>query len=110
MRIMNIENRLHLLVDDRVIDVETASGGLFPADVQSVYGRWEEFRRWFDTTRPAGGSPVPERGVGAPVKRQAFNFAFSIANAQSSQCVSAATSDDSTVAPHQILRPGGASR
>ena len=74
MRIMNIENRLHLLVDDQVIDVETASDGLFPADVQSVYGRWEEFRRWFDTTRPAGGSPVPERGAGAPVPdpRQIF--------------------------------------
>jgi 2-keto-4-pentenoate hydratase/2-oxohepta-3-ene-1,7-dioic acid hydratase in catechol pathway len=78
VRIMNIENRLHLLVDDQVIDVETASDGLFPADVQSIYGRWEEFRRWFDTTRPAGGSPVPERGVGAPVPHPRQIFAIGL--------------------------------
>jgi 2-keto-4-pentenoate hydratase/2-oxohepta-3-ene-1,7-dioic acid hydratase in catechol pathway len=78
VRIMNIENRLHLLVDEQIIDVETASDGLFPADVQSGYGRWEEFRRWFDATRPAGGSPVPERGVGAPVPQPPQIFAIGL--------------------------------
>ena len=36
--------------------------------------------------------------------------AFASANAQSSHAVSASTSDFSTVAPHQMRRPGGASR
>ena len=38
------------------------------------------------------------------------SLAFSSAKAQSSHCVSATTSDVSTVAPHQMRRPGGASR
>src|SRR5579883_1569448 len=38
------------------------------------------------------------------------SFAFSSAKAKSSQWVSAATSLVSTVAPHQMRRPGGASR
>lgn len=36
--------------------------------------------------------------------------ALVLAKAQSSQAVSATTSSRSTVAPHQIRRPGGASR
>ena len=40
----------------------------------------------------------------------AESFAFSCANAQSSQCVSVSTSLASTVAPHQMRRPAGASR
>jgi len=38
------------------------------------------------------------------------SLAFSTAKAQSSHCVSAVTSLASTVAPHQMRRPGGASR
>ena len=38
------------------------------------------------------------------------SLAFSAAKAQSSHGVSASTSEVSTVAPHQIRRPGGASR
>jgi hypothetical protein len=51
------------------------------------------------------GREAGERGYAAFA-----SFGFSTANAQSSHCVSAATSELSTVAPHQIRRPGGASR
>ena len=46
MRILNLDGRLSLAVDDGAVDVETASGGRFSADVMSVYERWEEFLTW----------------------------------------------------------------
>ena len=54
----------------------------------------------------------PSRGGGASDAAQAAlaSLAFSAAKAQSSQGVSASTSAVSTVAPHQMRRPGGASR
>ena len=75
---MNVENRLQLVVDDRIVDVEAASAGAFPADVQSVYGRWDEFRSWADHAPPAGGSPIPEHGVGAPVPQPRQIFAIGL--------------------------------
>jgi len=78
VRIMNVDNRLQLVVDDRIVDVETASGGLFPADVQSIYDRWDEFRAWAETASPAGGGPIPEEGVGAPVPQPRQIFAIGL--------------------------------
>ena len=78
MRIMNVDNRLQLVVDDRIVDVETASGGAFPADVQSIYERWDEFRAWADTASPTGGAPMPEQGVGAPVPQPRQIFAIGL--------------------------------
>ena len=78
MRIMNVDNRLHLLIDDRIVDVEAASGGRFNADVQSVYARWDDFRRWADSATPADGSPLPSAGIGAPVPRPAQIFAIGL--------------------------------
>ena len=46
MRVLNLNGRLSLDRGDVAVDVETASGGLFAADVQAVYDRWEEFRAW----------------------------------------------------------------
>jgi 2-keto-4-pentenoate hydratase/2-oxohepta-3-ene-1,7-dioic acid hydratase in catechol pathway len=70
MRIMNLAGRLALAVGDRALDVESTSGGLFSADVQSVYSRWTEFRAW---ARDAAGStgdsltPVGTAVLGPPV-------------------------------------------
>ena len=75
---MNLENRLHLLVDDRVVDAEAASAGEFSADVQSVYGRWDEFRDWAATAALPPGSPVPEQGVGPPVPEPRQVFAIGL--------------------------------
>jgi 2-keto-4-pentenoate hydratase/2-oxohepta-3-ene-1,7-dioic acid hydratase in catechol pathway len=80
MRIANLDGRLVLLVPDgaapagRAVDVETASGGRFPADPQRIYQRWVEFRDWaarLDTS--AGESYDPARlGAPAPAPRQVF--------------------------------------
>jgi 2-keto-4-pentenoate hydratase/2-oxohepta-3-ene-1,7-dioic acid hydratase in catechol pathway len=74
VRIMNVDQRLHLVVDDRIIDVESASAGRFPADVQSVYDHWEDFRRWAGSAGSFEGRPVPDSGIGPPVPgpRQIF--------------------------------------
>ncbi|MFF3095383.1 fumarylacetoacetate hydrolase family protein [Streptomyces cyaneofuscatus] len=72
MRIANLAGRLALVVDGLAVDVEQASGGLFTADPQAVYERWEEFRRWAAQARlPAGAAFDPARlGAPAPAPRQ----------------------------------------
>lgn len=69
MRIVNANGRLSLAFEDGILDVESASNGQFSADVQAVYDRWAEFRRW---ARDLGGSalsPLPVDTLGAPVPR-----------------------------------------
>src|SRR5215204_2677401 len=64
-------------------------------------------------TRIAARSDLSRKN-GARLKKKthaAFGSAALVsANAQSIHCVSSATSEASTVAPHQIRRPAGASR
>ena len=78
MRIMNVDDRLHLVVDDRIIDVESASAGRFPADVMAVYDQWADFRRWADGAASLEGRPVPDTGVGPPVPRPRQIFAIGL--------------------------------
>ncbi|MET8029932.1 fumarylacetoacetate hydrolase family protein [Streptomyces avermitilis] len=68
MRIASLSGRLILINGDRAVDVEQASHGLFSAEPQAVYDRWEEFRTWAaEADLPAGrsfehsalGSPAP---------------------------------------------------
>jgi 2-keto-4-pentenoate hydratase/2-oxohepta-3-ene-1,7-dioic acid hydratase in catechol pathway len=75
---MNVDDRLHLVVDDRIIDVESASGGRFPADVMSVYDQWDDFRRWADGAASLEGRPVPDTGIGPPVPRPRQIFAIGL--------------------------------
>ncbi|MDF9790316.1 hypothetical protein M2440_001017 [Methylorubrum extorquens] len=56
------------------------------------------------------GLATGHHDVSDPQAAAAASAAFSWAKAQSSQGVSAARSDASTVAPHQMRRPAGASR
>ncbi|MGW1202287.1 fumarylacetoacetate hydrolase family protein [Streptomyces cyaneofuscatus] len=72
MRIANLAGRLALVVDGLAVDVEQASGGLFTADPQAVYERWEEFRRWAAQAQlPEGKAFDPARlGAPAPAPRQ----------------------------------------
>jgi 2-keto-4-pentenoate hydratase/2-oxohepta-3-ene-1,7-dioic acid hydratase in catechol pathway len=76
---MNVDNRLKLVVGDQIIDVESASGGAFSADTQSVYDRWDEFRSWAAGATAAGGSPTPDTAVvGPPVPRPPQVFAIGL--------------------------------
>ncbi|WP_225830117.1 fumarylacetoacetate hydrolase family protein [Streptomyces sp. NK08204] len=69
MRIANTAGRLMLLTDDGWTDVERASGGLFSADPQEIYERWEEFRHWAAQARPTGDDTLDESGLGSPAPR-----------------------------------------
>ncbi|MBO9577595.1 MAG: fumarylacetoacetate hydrolase family protein [Microbacteriaceae bacterium] len=74
MRLANLAGRLVIVDGDSAIDVERASVGVFSADPQLVYERWDEFLDWARRTRlPAGESYDPARlGSPAPSPRQIF--------------------------------------
>lgn len=68
MRIANINDRAALKTDVGWLDVELASGGKFPADIQWLYGAWTEFTAWAETA--TGGAPVAADAIwGAPSPR-----------------------------------------
>lgn len=51
-RIANLAGRAVLVTDEGGIDIETASGGVFGADPQSLYDRWSELGTWVERLRP----------------------------------------------------------
>jgi 2,4-diketo-3-deoxy-L-fuconate hydrolase len=88
MRLINSGGRLHL-VDDactspdwtgprRGLDVEAASGGLFSADPQAVFQRWDEFRAWAADMSFDGAQPIAEDGLLAVVPRPPQVFAIGL--------------------------------
>ena len=78
MRILNLNGRLSLAVGDGAVDVETASGGTFPADVMSVYERWDEFTQWARDFSGAPDRSLDDAAVGPPVPRPAQVFAIGL--------------------------------
>jgi len=46
MRIANNNGRLALVSGDHILDVETASGGIFVADPMAAFARWSELQTW----------------------------------------------------------------
>ncbi|MFL1380806.1 fumarylacetoacetate hydrolase family protein [Nocardiopsis protaetiae] len=69
MRIVNAAGRLGLRTPAGVLDVESASGGLFSADIQQVYDRWDEFTAWAATVPESTARPVADDELLAPVPR-----------------------------------------
>jgi 2,4-didehydro-3-deoxy-L-rhamnonate hydrolase len=49
MRIANNAGRLALVHNDRILDVERASGGSFVADPMEAFARWRELAAWADS-------------------------------------------------------------
>lgn len=84
MRLVNSAGRLVLLDPqrpgrlDRGLDVEAASCGLFSADPQAVYGRWEQFRRWATNAPWDEGGPVSRDSLCAVVPRPSQVFAIGL--------------------------------
>ena len=78
MRILNLEGRLSLGIDDGAIDVETASAGRFTADVQAVYERWDEFCSWTQTFHGNPDRAVTEAALGPPVPRPGQVFGIGL--------------------------------
>lgn len=71
MRIANCDGRLFIMTADGGVDVESASGGMFSADPQAIYSRWDEFRGWA-TDATFTPQPTPEvTTFGPPVPRPA---------------------------------------
>jgi 2-keto-4-pentenoate hydratase/2-oxohepta-3-ene-1,7-dioic acid hydratase in catechol pathway len=71
MRIANLSGRLVLIDGDRAVDVERASEGLFRAEPQAVYPRWEEFRAWAQRTELPAGRPFEHADLGSPAPEPA---------------------------------------
>ncbi|MGW0314929.1 fumarylacetoacetate hydrolase family protein [Streptomyces flavidovirens] len=80
MRTANVNDRLMLVFDDGMVDVEKASDGLFPSDPQAVFDCWPEFRAWARSAAAAGHdrAPFDERDLGAPVPRPRQVFAVAL--------------------------------
>ena len=73
MRLYNLAGRLAVATGDRLVDVHDASGGLFAADPQQVYERWQEFRDWAGDLPAVGEQPDPAvLGAPVPCPRQVF--------------------------------------
>jgi 2-keto-4-pentenoate hydratase/2-oxohepta-3-ene-1,7-dioic acid hydratase in catechol pathway len=70
VRIFNVAGRLTLGRGDGTgIDVESASGGWFPAAVQPVYDRWAEFTAWAAEFVGSAEVPIDAERLGPPVPR-----------------------------------------
>lgn len=48
MKLANVGGRLSLVDKRGGVDVETVSAGVFAADPQAVFDRWDEFAEWVD--------------------------------------------------------------
>lgn len=78
MRLVNLAGRLGLMTNGGVVDVETASGGRFSAEVQSVYARWPEFCAWAEEAPDAPAAPVDSVHLGSPVPQPRQVFAIGL--------------------------------
>lgn len=52
MRMASIGRRAHLVGQQRVLDIERASGGAFSHDPQHLFARWSEVATWADAVDP----------------------------------------------------------
>ena len=78
MKFANLAGRAVIVTSNVAVDVETASGGRFPADPHAVLGRWTEFRRWAGDLRERGDRPIVESELGAPSPRPAQVFGIGL--------------------------------
>jgi len=81
MRVANVDGRLKLLVSGGAVDVERASGGLFSADPQTAYSRFDELRTWASSVGEAD-EPFDQTLAGSPVPtpRQVFAIGLNYAD------------------------------
>lgn len=79
VRVANAAGRASLIAGDRLIDVERASAGRFPADPMAVIARWDELRSWAaGLGAGAATGALDEAALGAPVPRPAKVFAIGL--------------------------------
>ena len=64
MKIANVSGRAHLVVDGRLVDVEKASGGRLPADVNALVGQLDSLG---DLAVPDDAPAIESATLGAPI-------------------------------------------
>ncbi|MEJ2868856.1 fumarylacetoacetate hydrolase family protein [Actinomycetospora sp. OC33-EN08] len=76
MHIGQIRGRAALVVDDRALDIATASDGAFPSSVDDLYSRWSELTLWASNCPLGSAQPFNIEDLGAPVRfpRQIIAF------------------------------------
>ncbi|NBH02277.1 fumarylacetoacetate hydrolase [Amycolatopsis sp. SID8362] len=72
MKTTTRSGRMCLVADDRVIDVERASAGRFPADPLAAFERWDEFADWARAIHDGPAGPAGPAGSPSPAPRQVF--------------------------------------
>lgn len=78
MKLANLAGRLSVVTERGAIDVERASQGLFTAEPQAVYDRWEQFTAWYVGARdglgraPAIPADPAQFAAPVPTPRQVF--------------------------------------
>jgi 2-keto-4-pentenoate hydratase/2-oxohepta-3-ene-1,7-dioic acid hydratase in catechol pathway len=78
MRFANYDGRASILIEDRVIDLERASGGTFGPDVQSVYDSFDELIAAARGFEGSEGEPLDSAKLGSPVPRPHQVFAIGL--------------------------------
>lgn len=79
MRVVNLEGRLTLETQGRLIDVESRSGSRFPSDPMAVFGVWDALRDWAADQRPERADPETDLAkLGPPIPRPAQVFAIGL--------------------------------
>lgn len=81
MKLANLDGRAVLVEDDRAIDVETASGGRFGPDPQSLFDDWTAFVTWGSQRLDASAEasvPFEVSALDAPVPRPRQVFAIGL--------------------------------
>jgi 2-keto-4-pentenoate hydratase/2-oxohepta-3-ene-1,7-dioic acid hydratase in catechol pathway len=78
VKLANLDGRLVITDGERAVDVERASDGVFGADPQGVYERWDDFVAWAASIDPSSGDAFESTQLGAPVPRPAQVFAIGI--------------------------------
>lgn len=79
MRIANVAGRSTLISDTGAgLDVEKASNGSFPADMQALYEQWNQFRTWADRNEHLGDLQVDPEDLGPPTPSPRQIFAIGL--------------------------------
>jgi len=78
VRFANLAGRAVVVVGDRALDVERASGGRFGADPQAIFDDWAAFTAWAEATDAAAAEPFDAHALGAPAPRPRQVFAIGI--------------------------------
>jgi 2-keto-4-pentenoate hydratase/2-oxohepta-3-ene-1,7-dioic acid hydratase in catechol pathway len=79
MKLVNAEGQAALLLGERVIDIEQASGGTLPADPALLYHHWTGVRQWAASLDPTTDGVERARvRLGAPSPTPAQVFAIGL--------------------------------